>query len=71
MIEYYKELIGSSRLNRFTKTNAERNKELYDMAVKDYEKALKNLAKFGNITDSCCFKCNEQKKNMGQIWSAI
>lgn len=56
-IEYYFELIGSSRLNKFTTTKASDYERIYEQAVKDYEAAYSSLSKNLDFCDDCCFKC--------------
>jgi hypothetical protein len=57
-IEYYLELIGSSRLNKFTTTKATDYERIYEDAKKMYENAYKRLKNSLYICDECCFKCN-------------
>jgi hypothetical protein len=64
-IEYYLELIGSSRLNKFTTTKASDYEKIYDVATKDYVNSYKTLSKSLNFCDNCCFPC----KNSGFIKS--
>lgn len=70
-IEFYYETLGSSRLNKFTKTNASNLEKIYTNMEKDYMKSLENLSKKTIFNDSCCFKCDETKASYGYKWSNI
>jgi len=56
-IEYLLELMGSSRINRFTSLNAEQNAELMQNYNKMYYSSLKSATKNLNLCDHCCFEC--------------
>jgi hypothetical protein len=56
-MEYLFEVMGSSRVNRFTSVNSEQNAELMESFRKMYYSTLRSATKNLNLCDSCCFDC--------------
>lgn len=56
-VEYVLEMLGSSRLNRFTATKQEEMIKLQNIYENYYVKNLKNITKVLNFCDDCCFHC--------------
>lgn len=56
-IEYVLEVMGSSRLNRFTQTKGEDLNKLMLIYESYYKKAMQAVVKNLNFCDDCCFEC--------------
>lgn len=58
-IEYIYELIGSSRLNKYTTTKKEENEQLLKNFEKRYMQAIEKSVRVINWCDNCCWYCEE------------
>jgi hypothetical protein len=58
-IEYVLEVMGSSRLNRFTQTKNEDLNKLMLIYESYYKKALQSVVKNLDFCDNCCFDCKD------------
>ena len=56
-VEYVLEVMGSSRLNRFTTTKVEDLQKLLAIYENYYKKALTTAMKSLDFCDNCCFLC--------------
>jgi len=56
-IEYMYEMMGTSRMNRYTMTKREDFDSIKDMFEARYKNSLKAAIKNINLCDTCCFEC--------------